>query len=99
MVVQQKIDVYTTVDGKSALSGALFAGGGSLTFRYDSGYLENRNAYDLAPYVATYGGVDVPFRRLGAFFGFRSGQVGSALAQPRPETDTCVRNGISAGCG
>lgn len=67
MVVQQKIDVYTTVDGKSALSGALFAGGGSLTFRYDSGYLENRNAYDLAPSLPRMAGSMFHFGGLGPF--------------------------------
>ena len=85
MVVQQKIDVYTTVDGKSALSGALFAGGGSLTFRYDSGYLENRNAYDLAPSLPRMAGSMFHFGDLGPF------------SDSAP--DTCVRNGISAGCG
>ena len=83
MVVQQKIDVYTTVDGKSALSGALFAGDGSLTFRYDSGYLENRNAYDLAPSLPRMAGRCSISATWGLFrIPLRTGGVGACSTAP-----------------
>lgn len=67
MAIRQKIDVYTTVGGKSVPAGVLFVSNGSLTFRYDSGYLENRDAYDIAPSLPRMSGSMFHFNGLGPF--------------------------------
>jgi len=67
MTVRQKIGVHTTVDGKSVPAGVVFASKGSLTFRYDSEYLENRAAYDIAPALPRMAGSMFHFNGLGPF--------------------------------
>ena len=67
MVMRQKIDVRTTVDGKSIPAGVAFASNGNLTFRYDSGYLENRGSYDIAPSLPRMAGSMFHFNGLGPF--------------------------------
>lgn len=67
MVMRQKIDVRTTVDGESVPAGVAFVSNGSLTFRYDSGYLEDGGAYDIAPSLPRMAGSMFHFNGLGPF--------------------------------